>query len=226
MPCFSTVFFDCDSTLSRIEGIEELGAGPRRGDVERLTAAAMAGEIPLEDVFARRLDLLQPTADAIERLGRRYIAERVPAVEHVIASLRRAGVELRIISGGLRPAILPLARFLGFAEEDVAAVDVRFDAGGAYAGFDEASPLARSGGKVSVILAWHGTTSAPRLLVGDGATDAEARVAVDAFVAFAGVADRPAVVARADHVIRGPGLEPLVDLVLGSDSSLSTGDRT
>jgi phosphoserine phosphatase len=222
---FSTVFFDCDSTLSRIEGIEELGAGPRRADVQRLTAAAMAGEIPLEDVFARRLELLRPSAQAIERLGHRYVAERVPAVETVVATLRRAGVALRIVSGGLRPAILPLARFLGFAEDHVAAVDVRFDSAGAYAGFDEESPLARSGGKVTVIRAWHGATTGPRLLVGDGATDAEARGAVDAFVAFAGVAERPAVVAAADHVIRGPGLEPLVDLVLGPDSSLSTSDR-
>ena len=43
------------------------------------------------------------------------------------------------------------------------------------------SPLARSNGKAQVIRAWN--LPRPALLVGDGATDREARPAVDAFAA-------------------------------------------
>ena len=52
------------------------------------------------------------------------------------------------------------------------------------------------------------------MLVGDGATDLEARPVVDSFVAFAGVADRPNVTAHADVVIRTPSLLPVLALAL------------
>ena len=57
---FRTVLFDCDSTLSTIEGIEELAAA-NRPEIVALTEAAMRGEVPLETVYAKRLELVQPT---------------------------------------------------------------------------------------------------------------------------------------------------------------------
>ena len=56
------VIFDCDSTLSRIEGIDELAdiAGVTR-QVRQMTDAAMAGEIGLEEVYGKRLELIKPT---------------------------------------------------------------------------------------------------------------------------------------------------------------------
>jgi phosphoserine phosphatase len=48
------------------------------------------------------------------------------------------------------------------------------------------------------------------LLVGDGATDLEARPALDAFAAFTGVVCRETVVAGADFVLRGPSLTELL----------------
>jgi phosphoserine phosphatase len=54
------ICFDCDSTLSSIEGIDELARlrGPEAfARVEALTADAMNGRIPrCEDVFGRPLD--------------------------------------------------------------------------------------------------------------------------------------------------------------------------
>jgi hypothetical protein len=53
------------------------------------------------------------------------------------------------------------------------------------------------------------------MLVGDGATDAEAAGTADIFVAYAGVVERPAVMAAADAVIRAPSLAPVLPLALG-----------
>ncbi|NIQ57067.1 MAG: haloacid dehalogenase, partial [Gammaproteobacteria bacterium] len=91
-----------------------------------------------------------------------------------------------------------LAAELGIAPEHVGAVDVRFDGGGAYTGFDAASPLARADGKPEMVRRWLPGLPRPVMLVGDGATDLEAAPVVDLFVAFAGVADRPGVTAEAD----------------------------
>lgn len=223
MPEFRTVIFDCDSTLSRIEGVEAL-ASEYRSEVAALTEAAMSGIVPLEEVYGRRLDLIQPTMADVERVGRRYVAERVPGVEDMVARLRREGIAVRVLSGGLLQAVLVLTRFLGLPDKDVAAVEIRFDAAGRYLGFDEASPLARAGGKEEVLLRWGRDTPGPRMLVGDGATDLEAKDAVDLFVAYAGVVSRPAVVAGADVVIEELSLEPIVGLALGQTDETARTD--
>ncbi len=217
---FQTVIFDCDSTLSTIEGIEEL-ARSHRADVEALTEAAMRGTTPLEQVYGRRLELVRPPRGRVLALGQRYIETLVPDAMETVAALRQEGVHVRIISGGLRPAVLAVARALGVADDAVEAVDIYFDDDGSYTGFDERSPLAASGGKRRVIESW--TLPGPVLMVGDGATDQEARPAVDAFAAFAGVVYRASVVAAADYVIRERSLAPVLPLALGGRRPAATG---
>jgi len=211
---FRSVIFDCDSTLCAIEGIQVLGAA-HEDEIARLTASAMQGRMPLEAVYARRLALARPARRDLEALAEQYVAALVPDAREVVRALDAEGVEVRIVSGGLRPAVLAVASVLGVPGDRVAAVDLRFGGDGSYAGFDESSPLSRSGGKRAVIAGWQPAVLRPSMLVGDGATDLEARPAVDAFVAFAGVVRRKDVVARADRVIDGPSLAPVLPLALG-----------
>lgn len=213
---FGTVVFDCDSTLSALEGIEELAADHRE-EVVALTEAAMRGAVPLEEVYARRLERVRPSRAEVEALGRRYIETMVPDARAVAAALRDEGVTLRVISAGLLPAVRMLARELGVADEAVAAVGIHFAADGEYAGFERSSPLASSGGKKVLLERWAAALPRPLMMVGDGANDLAARPPVDRFVAFAGVVERPAVVAAADVVIRARSLAPVVPLALGGE---------
>ena len=219
MPKFRTVLFDCDSTLSAIEGIDELAVHCRE-DVERLTDAAMRGRIPLEEVYGRRLGLVQPTRAAVEALGRQYVARLVPDARETVAALQAAGVDVRIISGGLLPAVLDTATALGVPADHVIAVDISFNDEGSYVGFDGSSPLTTSGGKRRAIEQWQ--VDRPAMMVGDGNTDLEARPVVDLFVAFAGVVERPSVVGAADAVVRANSLAPLLPLALHADELLHT----
>jgi len=221
MARFSTVIFDCDSTLSRLEGIEAL-AGAHQREISHLTEQAMAGAIPLDQVYGRRLELIRPSRQQVEQIAERYIEALLPDAGRVVRELQVHGVRVRIMSGGLRPAVLPLARQLGLAPEQVDAVDIRFDGSGEYAGFDERSPLAQGGGKRVLVeqLLREAVITRPVLLVGDGATDLEARPVVDLFLAFAGVARREPVVRGAEIVIGS--LELLLPLVLGSEFYISS----
>ena len=212
-PAFASVIFDCDSTLSAIEGIEEL-ASAHREDVERLTEAAMRGEVPLEQVYGRRLELIRPTRSAVEALGRRYIEALVPGARETVAGLLDAGVDVRVLSGGLRPPVVDVARALGLEDGAVNAVDIFFDERGAYAGFDARSPLTRSDGKAEIVRGWGERLPRPAMLVGDGATDLAAAREVEMFIAFAGVVDRPAVTSVADAVVRERSLAPILALAL------------
>lgn len=217
-PRFGTVVFDCDSTLSAIEGIDELAADHREAIVA-LTDRAMRGEVALEAVYGARLDLIRPHRDVVEALADAYIAAAIPDAHETVQALHAGGVAVHILSGGFQQAIVPFAAWLGLSAEHVRAVALRFDAEGHYTGFDTTSPLTRSGGKRTMFEAWQPALARPILFVGDGITDLEARPAVDHFVAFAGVVDRPAVTAAADTVLRAPTLRPLLDLVFPTNSS-------
>jgi phosphoserine phosphatase len=211
---FASVVFDCDSTLARIEGIDEL-AGPHADEIRRLTEAAMQGQVALEEVYGRRLEIIRPTRARVEALGREYVDGLVPDARETVAALLWLGKTVRVLSGGLRPPVEAVAAALGILAGDVAAVGIDFAEDGSYAGFERASPLARSGGKPVVLADWD--LPRPALLVGDGATDLEARPAVDAFAAYMGVAFRPAVAAGADVVVASESLAPILALAADED---------
>ena len=195
---FDVICFDCDSTLSRVEGIDELAR--REGlfdEVAALTDKAMNGELALEAVYAHRLAMIKPNQAAIEWLADLYIQEMVEGVEETIRALLEQGKQVHIISGGLRQAILPLARKLGLPEDQVHAVDVIFDEQGDYQDFAHHSPLAMSGGKARVCRRLR-MRFASLAMIGDGKTDLEAKEAGAYMIGFGGVVRRPLVEAEAD----------------------------
>ncbi len=138
---------------------------------------------------------------------------------------------MHLVTGGFAPLVAPLAARLGVPADRVHANRLLFAAaaggdggyggGGAYAGFDASEPTARAGGKrLSVAAALAavdadaaaaaasrggsgGGAPAAAVMVGDGATDAEARGEGGAglFVGYGGVARRAAVRAAADWYI-------------------------
>ncbi len=179
----------------------------------------------LEEVYGRRLALVRPSRDTLAALGGLYVERLVPDARETVAALRAEGIAVRIVSGGLRPAVLAVARALGVPDEHVAAVDVRFDRLGDYAGWDDASPLAYTMGKRAQLESWGSALLPPVMIVGDGITDLEARPPADAFIAFAGVIARDAVIAAADAVIRERSLAPVLALALGGTQPRSIEGR-
>lgn len=202
MSRFRSIAFDLDSTLSALEGIDWLAA--RRGpvvaaEVAELTRKAMEGELPLDELYGRRLDLVRPTREEIIALGAAYVDAMIPGARSAVGRFRSAGLRLVIVSGGLREAILPLAVTLGFAPGEVHAVGIRHDLEGNYAGWETTSPLATPNGKGAVLRAL--ALPAPLLGVGDGTTDLAMRDAGATVAAFIGVVRRENVVRQADHAV-------------------------
>ncbi len=212
---FQTVLLDCDSTLTHIEGIDELAAGRDcQAEVAALTEQAMAGDVPLEAVFAARLECIRPTAAEVTALGAAYAATLVEDAALVIGALHRLGTDVAIVSGSFRQALLPLAAQLGLCACKVHANDLFFTPDGEYAGFDKTNPLCGAGGKATVVRAMSGGPQGV-LLAGDGATDAEARHAAELFVGLGGVRGHAAVRRSADVYIKCESLAPLLVLAAG-----------
>jgi phosphoserine phosphatase len=198
---YAAVVLDADSTIAGIEGIDWLAA--RRGlDVQRavesLTARAMNGELALEAVYGERLRVIGATASDVSALADAYQAAVAPGAADAITALQAAGVMVHVVSGGLRPALLPMTRSLGIDDARVHAVELVADSDEVFRSAAP-SPLTTQLGKAALVrdLALPG----PVLAVGDGATDLAMAPAVDAFAAYIGFVRRDAVVAGADFVL-------------------------
>lgn len=188
------VFFDVDSTLVTIEGIDVLAGG--NPEVVRLTDAAMNGEVPLDQVYSRRLEIIRPTRAQVKALGERYTHSLVDGAAHTIATLHNLGAHVHLVTAGIAQAIAPLAAKLNV--RNVHAVSLQFDDDGNYLDFDRRSLLTRDGGKELVVRSVLSRSKGRSAFVGDGASDLETKGLVDLFVGFGGVAVRTAVRDAAD----------------------------
>lgn len=203
----ATFVFDFDSTLVGLESLEALAdlalegvadAAAVLAEVHRLTDAAMAGEIDFGEALRRRLALLPLHRSHVEALAARAVNDLAPSVRRNLAFFRDHAERVVIVSGGFREIVAPVARQLGIAAERVLANDLVYAADGRVAGVDPANPLAGAGGKARALEALG--LPRPVVMVGDGWTDAEVRLAgaADRFYAFTEIVRRPPVVAAAD----------------------------
>jgi phosphoserine phosphatase len=194
-------FIDCDSTLSSIEGIDELARA--RGDevfsqVVALTNAAMNGEIPIHEVFPRRMDMIRPDQALCHEIAELYVETLVPGAVEMIQEVKNAGWLPVILSGGFAPLIRPLASHLGI--DHVEAVPLYFHDDGTYRGFGEDYPTTRNLGKNEIIREWKNAMLPERcVMMGDGVSDLETKVDVDIFIGFGGVVARAKVEVGCDY---------------------------
>jgi phosphoserine phosphatase len=212
---FAAVYFDCDSTLSAIEGVDELLAfapPSLRASVLELTTKAMEGTLPLAQVYETRLRLLAPRREQLDRIGELYVARVVPDAKALVEALLLLGKQVGIVSGGLLVPVQHVAKHLGIPLANVHAVPLLFDDDGAYVDFERSSPLWKNGGKVEVLQRLP-DTHRPVAFVGDGATDLETKGTADLFIGFGGVAVRAAVREGAEVFVATPSLAPVLQHV-------------
>lgn len=228
---FELIIFDCDSTLSTVEGIDELARWAGKADeVADLTNRAMNGELLLEAVYSRRLELLMPTREQTRRLGQLYRETMIPDAAMVITALRELGRKVFIVSGGLAEGVREFGLWLGLPEENIFAVEVEYNqlAGNWWetwkhpAGRNQheavlahdGGPLTIGKGKAEIIRGIRRQHRGRAMLIGDGISDLEASETVDMFVGFGGVVSREKVRTEADVFITAPALAPILPLAL------------
>jgi len=215
------VAFDVDSTVITSEGIDELAEFLGKGaEVAALTKAAMGGKVAFRDALEARLSLLRPSRARVDAFLRERPAELTPGLERVFAALRARGAEVFLVSGGFEQMIAPVAARLCVPPANLFANRLLFEDSGEYRDFDRGALTSRDGGKAEAVLAikarLRGSGGGPDpvvVMVGDGATDLQARPPADAFVGFGGVVTRDVVRAAADLFVQSwePVIEALED---------------
>ena len=235
-PVYRHVIFDCDSTLTGIEGIDELASHPdTRQRVADLTRSAMDGKVNLETVYGERLEILQPTRGAVRALRSRYRKHVVKDAAALIQALQVLGHEVYIVSGGLFDPVREFGMHLGVAPEHIRAVEVEYDtlSGNWWQGqgpWREAylavqhSVLTESDGKARVVRELLQNTTGRSLLVGDGVSDLLASREVDLFAGFGGVICRDRVASESKVFIQSQSIAPVLLLAAGTVALEHSGD--
>ncbi|GAB4521355.1 MAG: hypothetical protein OHK0046_32630 [Anaerolineae bacterium] len=227
---FDLIFFDCDSTLSTIEGIDELAKlKGKEWRVGLLTQKAMDGELDLEEVYGKRLQAIRPTRGQLKAVEERYWETIVPDVQAVLAALWFLKKEVFIISGGLAEPVRGFGKRLGVPVENIRAVELEYNQltgdwwryhepktqhSETYLDYDE-GPLTVTSGKPDIIRELAQGKAGRRLMIGDGSSDLATRDVVDLFVGFGGVVAREKVRAQSPAFIHTASIAPILPLAAG-----------
>jgi phosphoserine phosphatase len=225
-PHYEHIFFDCDSTLTAVEGIDILAdTEEKKREVAALTQAAMDGQLDLEEIYARRLQTINPTHEQIRAIRRFYKRNTVEDAAAVITALQEQGHQVYIISGGLAEPVEEFGIYLGVPRQHIRAVNIHYNqlSGAWWQQNNEAEhiltyqkgALTVSDGKAQIVRELLGQQNGRSLLIGDGSSDLLAGTAVDLFVGYGGVVTRPRVLEQAPIFIHSPSLAPLLALAAG-----------
>ena len=145
---YKKIIFDCDSTLVKIEGLDELAKFKGKKEiVSELTRLSMDGKVKLEEVFAMKMAMIKPSRDDMKLLGKLYIQNLVEDIKEVIIVLKELNKDVLQITGNFYPAIKILCDHLGIEEDSIFSNSIFFNEKGDYIGFDSKSPLSITGGK-------------------------------------------------------------------------------
>lgn len=198
--------FDVDSTFCKDESIDEIAAFLGVGDeVAALTARAMGGTVLFQDALRDRLGVMKPSASDIKKYLASHPPLISPGINELLSTLRKQGKDVFLVSGGFRQIIHPLAEGLDIPVAHVFANTILFNKeDGSYAGFDPAEFTSHSGGKAEAVVHIKKNWGLNKIImVGDGATDAEAKQpgGADAFVGYGGTVYRENIAERADWYV-------------------------
>ena len=210
----SAIVFDCDGTLTAMEGIDELAK--HRGvekEVKLLTEEAMGKSGINPNLYEKRLRLVKPTQEEVLALGADYYSKQVPDIKEIIQLYLRLHKAVYIISAGLYPAVSIFGQLLHVPSENIFAVGIQFDKQGQFLSYDKTSPLIHNHGKREIIT--HLKDKHKKIIyVGDGLNDYATYDLVTRFIGYGGIFYRENIAALCKHYIRSASMTPLLPLSL------------
>lgn len=195
----ATVILDFDSTLISCESLEEIlmikhPNETQVKEMKNLTAQGMSGKITFLESLQKKLNMMPLNKQDFIDFGNRAVSYLTPGMTEFIRDLKRQGVDVWIVSGAVREAMLPVASYLNIPLDHVLGVYLLWDKEGGVVGIDDSKPINRS--------KWEGAQQAatlwttPKIGVGDGMTDFALyeHKLIDQFIVFTLNARRMAVV--------------------------------
>ena len=168
----------------------------------------MNGGVKFEDALAARLQIIQPSRQDVESCLKNHPFQLTPGIQDLIQALHERNTHVYLVSGGFRQMIEPIASILDIPKDRIYANTLFFETNSnntnnSYAGFDTTEPTSADQGKPKALMKIKekGNYNV-MVMVGDGATDAQAKPPANSFIGFGGVAVREYVQANACWFVR------------------------
>ncbi|MEZ5116779.1 MAG: phosphoserine phosphatase SerB [Candidatus Nanopelagicales bacterium] len=215
------VVMDVDSTLIQDEVIDLLArhAGASE-EVERITAAAMAGELDFTESLHARVALLEGLPESVLAQVREEI-ELTPGARTLCRTLNRLGYRVALVSGGFTQVIEPIAAELGVHALRANTLEV---VDGRLTGRVVGEVVDRAGKRRALehFAAEHGLPLSRTIAIGDGANDLDMLDAAGLGVAFNA---KPMVASAADASVSVPYLDSVLYLLGVTREDVEAADR-
>jgi phosphoserine phosphatase len=208
------VIFDCDGTLSAIEGITELATLNNKTEIIRqLTEEAMGGSGLTIDLYRQRLDIVKPTRQQCKIVAEKYIQHVTRNAKETIKKLQENNIAVYIMSAGVDACVLPFAKYLNITANNTFSVPILFTPNGTYQNFDATCELTSNDGKL--ILAKNLKNKHNKIVaVGDGMNDVSMKSELVKFIGFGGAFYREKIKALSDHYITENDMKKILEYCL------------
>lgn len=203
------VCFDCDSTLITGEVIEMLAArAGREAEVAAVTERAMRGELDFAESLRERVKALGGLDESVLAEVAEDI-ELTPGARTTVATLKRLGFRVAVVSGGFTKVLEPLARELDLDYVRANTLEVR---DGKLTG-EVTGKIVDRAAKAEYLREFAADCSVPMsqtVAVGDGANDIDMLSAAGLGIAFNA---KPALREVADAQVNHPYLDEVLQLL-------------
>lgn len=171
----ATIIFDFDSTLISCESLEwilkeQLEGRPEiKERIHEITLEGLKGAIPFSESLAKRLELARPHRDDVVAFGQKSLEMVTAGMPELIRKYQDDGVDIWVVSGGLRESLLPVCEKLGVEAGQVLGVQLHWGMDGEFLGIDPEDSLSKSKveGAAKIASQW----SRPSIIVGDAMSD-------------------------------------------------------
>lgn len=197
------LMMDVDSTLITSEVIDEVAARAGTGEqVAAITERAMRGELDFADSLRARVATLAGTPVGVLDEVRREL-EFSPGARELIASVKAAGGQVGVVSGGFAEVVEPLVAGLGIDHVTANHFEVR---DGLLTGLTRGEVIDRAAKRRHMLRCAElaGCTPEGVVAVGDGANDLDMLGAAGLGVAYCA---KPVAATQADATISFPRLD-------------------
>jgi phosphoserine phosphatase len=203
------VVMDVDSTLIQQEVIELLGAKAGvQAEIEKVTDAAMRGELDFESSLRARVALLKGLPESVLVDVQSEIT-LTPGARTLVRTLNKLGHHIALVSGGFESVIAPLVSELGIGHMRANNLEIT---DGKLTG-NLIGPIVDRAGKATALkefAAAHNIELEQTIAIGDGANDLDMIAVAGMGIAFNA---KPAVKAAADSSVSAPYLDSVLYLM-------------
>lgn len=220
MPQKPYLIFDFDSTVIKLESLEEIAGFALEdvknkdeilGEISRITNSGMEGELSFKESLKRRLALFKINRTHIEKANDKLLQNITHSFLKNAKFLKDNTDRIYIISGGFDCSIVPIVQSLGLNPAHIIANKFIFDEKSNVSGIEESSPLLKPFGKSLAVS--NLKLAGEIIIIGDGYTDYQLKESGVAkrFIAFCENVRREKVIEKADFVAKN--LDEVIEFV-------------